>query len=231
MSKFPKIYRGFFNTQSKKQQPNNFPRGQSMSNPDPQQYVCCGGPLLCPAAAWGLKKRNYIPFTMSFAIAFFCYFLSSILLEFSGVSNFPKYTMLLFKKQKPNNFSRGQPMSKPDPQQYVCCLGPLSTIVSSCCPGLKINVITFLLPCPLLQLFLLLSQLHSFGILRGVQLPKIYGAFFKPNEKAAAKQFFKGVVHEQPWSSIVCLLWGSTIVFSCCLRWKIFIHSFYPFLC
>jgi hypothetical protein len=27
MSKFPKIYCGFFNTQSKKQQPNNFPRG------------------------------------------------------------------------------------------------------------------------------------------------------------------------------------------------------------
>ena len=38
-------------------------------------------------------------------------------------------------------------------------------------------------------------------------------------KKTAAKHFFKGVVHEQPWSSIVCLLWGSTIV-SSCLRWE-----------
>ena len=43
------------------------------------------------------------------------------------------------------------------------------------------------------------------------------------------KQFFKGVVHEQYWSSIICLLWGSSSVSSCCLRWQIFKQSFYPF--
>ena len=43
------------------------------------------------------------------------------------------------------------------------------------------------------------------------------------------KQFFKGVVHEQYWSSIICLLWGSSSVSSCCLKWQIFKQSFYPF--
>ena len=43
----------------------------------------------------------------------------------------------------------------------------------------------------------------------------------KTQLKTALKQFFKGVVHEQPWSSIVCFLWWSSIVSSCCLRWKI----------
>ena len=33
-------------------------------------------------------------------------------------------------------------------------------------------------------------------------------------KKTALKQFFKGVVHEQPWSSIVCLFWWFTIVSS-----------------
>ena len=33
-------------------------------------------------------------------------------------------------------------------------------------------------------------------------------------KKTALKQIFKGVVHEQPWSSIVCLLWWSSIVSS-----------------
>ena len=33
-------------------------------------------------------------------------------------------------------------------------------------------------------------------------------------KKTASNQFFKGVVHEQPWSSIVCLLWWSSIVSS-----------------
>ena len=36
------------------------------------------------------------------------------------------------------------------------------------------------------------------------------------------KQFLKGVVHVQYWSSIICLSWWSSIVSSCCLRWQIF---------
>ena len=36
------------------------------------------------------------------------------------------------------------------------------------------------------------------------------------------KQFFKGVVHEQPCSSIVCLLWRSSIVSTFCLEHFIF---------
>ena len=36
------------------------------------------------------------------------------------------------------------------------------------------------------------------------------------------KQFFKGVVHEQPCSSIVCLLWRSSIVSNFCLEHFIF---------
>ena len=36
------------------------------------------------------------------------------------------------------------------------------------------------------------------------------------------KQFFKGVVHEQPCSSIVCLLWRSSIVSNFCLEHVIF---------
>ena len=38
---------------------------------------------------------------------------------------------------------------------------------------------------------------------------------------AASTQFFKWVVHEQPWSSIVCLLWWSSIVPSFFLETKI----------
>ena len=47
--------------------------------------------------------------------------------------------------------------------------------------------------------------------------------------KRMTQTFFKGVVHEQPWFSIVCLLWGFTIASSCCLRWT-FSKSFTPFL-
>jgi hypothetical protein len=43
--------------------------------------------------------------------------------------------------------------------------------------------------------------------------------------------FLKEVVHGQYWSSTVCLLCGVTIVSSFSLRWQIFKHSCYPFLC
>ena len=44
----------------------------------------------------------------------------------------------------------------------------------------------------------------------------------KSKYKTSLKQFFKGVVHEQPWYTIVWLVWGYTIVSSCFLRWFFF---------
>ena len=80
---------------------------------------------------------------------------------------------------------------------------------------------------PLLKFFPLLKRFSftflikflSFEILRNAQFPKIYDGLLKPNFKTSLKQFFKGVVHEQPWSTIVCLFGGFTIVSSCFLGW------------
>ena len=47
--------------------------------------------------------------------------------------------------------------------------------------------------------------------------------------KTALKQFFKGVGHEQPWSTIVCLFWGPTSLSSCFLRW--FFFQTFPLPC
>ena len=44
-------------------------------------------------------------------------------------------------------------------------------------------------------------------MLRNAQFPKIYDALLKPNLKTSLKQFFKGVVHEQPWYIIVWFVW------------------------
>ena len=64
------------------------------------------------------------------------------------------------------------------------------------------------------------------------QLIDYIGCIIKTLLKTAFSSIFsKGVVHEQPWFSIVCLLWWFTIVSSCCLRWKKNKHSFYFFLC
>ena len=56
----------------------------------------------------------------------------------------------------------------------------------------------------------------------------------KTKLKNSIQTIFKGVVHEQPWSSIVCLLWLSSIVSS--FFWKqtfskIIISVPFPFLC
>ena len=57
-------------------------------------------------------------------------------------------------------------------------------------------------------MFFLFSQLvFYFRILRNIQFPKIYDALLKPNYKSLFKQFFKGVVHEQPWYTIVWFVW------------------------
>ena len=51
----------------------------------------------------------------------------------------------------------------------------------------------------------------------------IINALLKPNLNTSLKQFFKGVVHEQPWYTIVWFVWGYTIVSSCFLRWFCFL--------
>ena len=56
------------------------------------------------------------------------------------------------------------------------------------------------------------------------------GYLIKTPKKTAPKQFFKGVAHEQHWSSIVCLLWWSSIVSG--FFWSVFFpKSFSHFLC
>ena len=79
--------------------------------------------------------------------------------------------------------------------------------------------------------FYFLNEFLLFRILRNAQFPKIYDALLKPNLKTSLKQFFKGVVHEQPWYTIVWFVWGYTIVSSCFLRWFFFNHFLYLFLC
>ena len=51
------------------------------------------------------------------------------------------------------------------------------------------------------------------------------GCLIKTPKKTAPKQFFKGVAHEQHWSSIVCLLWWSSIASS---FFKVFFQN--PFI-
>ena len=53
-----------------------------MSNPGPQSYVCFGGPLLYPAASWGVFFSN-IPFTFSFAkVVFLLWYFYGITIGF-----------------------------------------------------------------------------------------------------------------------------------------------------
>ena len=52
--------------------------------------------------------------------------------------------------------------------------------------------------------------------------PKYMMPYSNPILKKKSTQFFKGVVHEQPWSSTVCLLWWSSIVSSFFLEVKNF---------
>ena len=51
---------------------------------------------------------------------------------------------------------------------------------------------------------------------------------FKTPLKTSLKQFFKGVVHEQPWYTIVWFVWGYTIVSCCFLRWFCFFLQSFP---
>ena len=86
-------------------------------------------------------------------------------------------------------------------------------------------LLTFPIPFPLLKFVLLINYFLSFFHLKFSEMPnfqKIHDASLKPKQKTSTKQFFKGVVHEQPWSTIVCVVGGFTIVSSCFLRWFFF---------
>ena len=115
----------------KKKNPNNFSKGYPISKIDLQQYVCCGGPLLCHFFLVKMFQNHFL-LSYSFPLLklFSFYFLSSILWQFSTclvskiIGCLIKAT-LPPKKQHSNNFSRGQPMSSIDLQLYVCCGGPL----------------------------------------------------------------------------------------------------------
>jgi hypothetical protein len=75
-----------------------------MSNPDPQWYVCCGGPLLCPAVFGSIFFQNHYLLSISIPLLIlfsFFYFLSSIVLEFSKCL----IKTQLITKQHPNKFS------------------------------------------------------------------------------------------------------------------------------
>ena len=112
-----------------KKHPNIFSKGYRISKIDLQLYVCCGGPLLCQVFFEVKMFRNPFLLSVSFPLLkfFSFYFLSSILLEFSKclISKIQDALLKHPKKQHPNNFSRGQPMSSTDLQLYVCCGGPL----------------------------------------------------------------------------------------------------------
>ena len=77
-------------------------------------------------------------------------------------------------------------------------------------PGVT-NFQTFLLPSPLLKRF-------SFIFCNSQECPVPQDIIWCPIKtqltKTAFNQLFKGVAHEEPWSSIVCLFWGPTIVSS-----------------
>ena len=114
---------------------------------------------------------------------------------------------------------------------YVCCGGP------SLCPafvGSKKNPKTF-------SPFLFLSFANTVLVFtflapffwNSQKCPisqNIWCLIKTQLKKTASKQFFKGVVHEQPWSSIVCLLWWSSIVSSVFFGSKHFPKSLSPFL-
>ena len=58
--------------------------------------------------------------------------------------------------------------------------------------------------------------------------PKYRMSYLNTIKETALKQFFKGVAHEQHWSSILCLWWWSSIVSSFFLKWK-FSNFFFSF--
>ena len=88
-----------------------------------------------------------------------------------------------------------------------------------------------LYPVPLLKLFLTFLVSFICNSQKCTIFQNIW-CLTKPNKKKkpSLKQFLKGVVHEQPWSTIVCLF-GPTIGSSCFLRCFFWNIPFILFLC
>ena len=174
---------------------------------------------------WQIFKHSFYPF--AFLKLFSFYFLSSILLEFSEMSIFQKKKCLIkaqLKNCTQTIFQGGSPWA-------TLTLNSMFAVVVFYCVKLLPEVANF-------QTFLLLfsfAKVFFFYVLSSILLEFSEMSIFHPKKslikaqlKNCTQRTFQGVVHQQPWSSIVCLLWGSSIVPSCCLRWQIFKHSFYP---
>ena len=117
------------------------------------------------------------------------------------------------------------------PWSSIVCLLWGSSIVPSCCLRWQIFKHSFY-PVPLLKLFSFTFLAPFLWNHQKCPIPQNIWCLVKTQfKKIAPKQFFKGLVHEQPWSSIVCLLWWSSIVSNCCLRWKFSNIPFTCFLC
>ena len=136
----------------------------------------------------------------------------------------------LKKKQHPNNFSRGSPWAALifNSMFVVMVLYCVQFFLKWC-----FSKIPFSFPFPLLKLFSFYSlrsiRLEFSKCLISFNFPKYSMPYlFKPHLKTKLKQFFKGVAHEQHWSSIVCLLSWSSIVSSFFLKWFVFPKSFSP---
>ena len=148
------------------------------------------------------------------------------------MSNFPKYRMSYLntiKETALKQFFKG--VAHEQHWSSILCLWWWSSIVSSFFLKWKFSKIFFFISLFLSFSFsILLAYLHYFGFLKMSNSPKFWMSYLNPIEKTALKQFLRGVAHEQPWSSIVWLLWVSSIVssfFSTCF----FPKSFSPFLC
>ena len=187
------------------------------------------GPLLCPAASWGDFVSN-ISFTFSFAKVFSFTFLASFMWT---SQKFPisQNIWYLIKTQLKNItqtiFQGGSPWATLIHNSMVCLRGPLL------CPAVswgyffsnmsftfsfaKVFSFTFLVS------FMWTSQ--------KCPISQNIGYLIKTQLKNSTQTIFKGVVHEQPWSTIVWFVWG---VHYCAQRLPevfCFKQSLYLFLC
>ena len=129
------------------------------------------------------------------------------------------------KKTASTQFLKG--VVHDQPWSTIVCLFWGSTIVSSCFLRWVVFFQTFPLPFPLLKLSSFTFLVSFTSNFQKCPISQNIECHFKTQLKKQHKQFFKGVVHEQPWSTMVCLFWGSTIVSSWFLR--CFFFSNIPF--
>ena len=90
-----------------------------MNGPDTQEYNWLDGTLLCTTTFWVKKTPNLLIIHLSlgkagpFTLENYTHVKA---LKMQGFSKIRCLIKSLFKKQHPNNFSRGYPMSGRDPQ-------------------------------------------------------------------------------------------------------------------